>query len=336
MVRRLPTETSIQHEAGEYGREFFGKPCVPAAISVKPVASGSFNDIYLISVDGETVVLKCRKYQDPRGWASTEREAFALRHLRSTLRVPALRFYAPRTVRFPNGYIIYSWARGMPSVSSKAHAVALGRMIASLHTAHIVEHFPSDARHSRESVVRDAETLFQTLESMELTHPERLRIKGLLQLLALCRLEFGRFTSDEVCTHGDPVPSNFLYDRHSSSLTAIDWETFCLAPRTFDLWACMSSAFNTWDWAKGVTSRYRELFITSYSEATGLAIQPLFTSILRSAPLYALRHGLWCLYRAKVLDRNCILGGQNSMAERFLMISQRGFDEAERVEQLWQ
>ncbi len=295
------------------------------------VASGSFNDIYQVSADSETVIVKNRRYRDPRGWASTEMEAFALRHLRSSLPVPELRFHSQPTIRFPYGYLVCSREKGTAAVPSGTNAVALGKVVATLHKTRVMADLENDARHSRDNILSNCESLLDAIGSTRLGRSQRRRIEILLQFVMRHSNVFHGSSSDDVVTHGDPVPSNFLYDAHLNSLTTIDWETFCLAPRTFDLWACMSSAFVSWDWPGGMTSRHRELFISSYSAAVGLPTTELARSVWQSAPIYALRHGLWCLYRATELDRKAKTFENNSILQRFLLISQRAFDEAQSI-----
>lgn len=302
---------------------------VPAdAISVSHVASGSFNDIYRVSAGSETVILKSRNYEDPRGWASTEREAFALRNLRNLLSVPDLRFHSLAKPDFPHGYLVCSFKQGALATPSSSYAAAMGRTIASLHKTRLTEYLASDARHSRANVIRDCESLLNTLALLSddiLSYELPAELLRIIRSTSETPSEIG---AADVYSHGDPVPSNFLVNDPSTSLTVLDWETFCLAPRTFDLWACTSSAFVSWDWDTGLTTPQKEVLLESYSESVGLPAAQLSRSVSQAASSYALRHGLWCLYRAiQIVGANA---EHEEMRNKFLLISQRAFDEAER------
>lgn len=296
----LALSQAIRLEASRHSRTLFGRYLRPEVIRCRKKAKGSFNSIYLLQVGESRVILKMRDVVDPRGWCSTTHEAQGLHAVAGYINSPKLLLASPPIATFPYEYVAIEHIWGHPSSPGLTTAESVARCIGRLHSMPLASGkiYPDGTSRGVLGAVADCVSLFSELtEKTALPIDLRKEVEIAMRTVLITPAATESTAPSLVPSHGDPVPCNFIIPFRSSELYLLDWETFALAPWTFDAWACLSPALNAWGWSRSLNPAEKMKFLETYCDTTGLSPGAAAAELNAANPSYSLRYCLWCLKR---------------------------------------
>jgi hypothetical protein len=319
-----PLSHVIRLEASRQSQQLFGRYLRPEEILVREKNSGSFSCIYMLRWDQSRVILKLREVVDPRGWCSTDNEIQGLHLATGRVNAPRLRFASNSKGDFPFEYVAIDHISGRMPMPGRATVRSIAGSIGRLHATPRAPgaRLPDGTNRGVAAAIDDCMELYSQL-SRNPQLPTGLRKKldrSIRTVISPRPAADSRCSGLLVPSHGDPVPRNFIIQFYSSELYLVDWETFALAPWTFDVWACLSPAFHAWGWKRSLDGHEKLLFLQTYCNSTGLTPCVAADELNAVNPVYSLRYALWCLKRC--LDLHPSFAAKRQLADTFLRAAQ--------------
>jgi thiamine kinase-like enzyme len=267
-------------------------------IKIKYLASGEYNDNYLVTLNNKKYVFRVNFDQQSGLKNQIKYEYKTLKFLEDFGISPKPLFYDDTKTFFKNDVLMYEYVEGRHIKYSEEDIKALAKTFNILHSIKI----PKNARFmKRDFIEGDKKFIKEKYEYYKKISDDKPTKEFYEKAMKIFFNRKHNLKPTWTIIHTDPVPTNIIFNKKKAIL--IDWEKGRVDDPSYDLCPLFSPAM-TWGWDKKMDEKHKKIFIENYQ---GFKHDPQLKEKIRIRyPLTVMWFALWVLIRMEEVKKGIV------------------------------